>query len=200
MVATDFGRGPKGPGLDGQGGCAISLAVDWPARPAAYGGNGPPLAFSQRIILGGERHRLCGASFERKRMEAAGPNLLEDRARRLGHIRMVCHLPHAARTQWLLPLQRTAAIGIFQHGLRDGTPGHPERTVSVASADEPISLVSKIAGQSPDRALAAFSRDARFPRVSDLPCGSGRHHWIWAQHESYRAGHGQHPPARMDSW
>jgi hypothetical protein len=110
-------------------------------------------------------------------MEAAGSNLLENCPRCLGHLRVVCHFSHAARAQRLLPLQRAAATRLFQQGVHSRSAGHPERTVNVASAGEPVSFVSEIAGQPADRTLAALSGDARFRRVSDHSCSAGRHHW-----------------------
>ena len=100
---------PHGPRLDGQGRFPLPLALDRPARLPAHHRHGPALALPQRAVLGGQRRGLRGPAVRHRPVEAAGADLLAGRARCLGRLRPLRHLPPAAGAERLLPLQRRSS-------------------------------------------------------------------------------------------
>ena len=105
---------PDGPGLDGQGRRPLPLALDRPARLPAHHRHGPALALPQRAVLGGQRPDLRGPAVRHRPVAATRADLLAGRARRLGRLRPLRHLPPSAGAGRLLPLQRAPAVGLLR--------------------------------------------------------------------------------------
>ena len=105
--------------------------------------HGPALALPQRLVLGGQRPGLRGPAVRHRAVEAAGADLLADRARRLGRLRPLRHLPPAAGAGRLLPLQRAPATGVLRGGVRPGPAGDPDRPLDVAGLHQPVPVVSR---------------------------------------------------------
>ena len=72
--------------------------------------------------------------FAHRPVEAPGADLLANRARRLGRLRPLRHVPPAAGAERLLPLQRPPATGVLRGGVRPGAAGDPDRALDVAGA------------------------------------------------------------------
>ena len=76
----------------------------------------------------------------------AGTGIVADRARRLGHLRALRHVPHACGTEHFLSLQRTPAVVVFRGAVHPGAAQHFDRTLDVTRVSEPVYLVSQVAG------------------------------------------------------
>ena len=186
-------RSAQGPRLDGQGRLPLPLALDRPARLPAHHRHGPALALPQRAVLGGQRPGLRRPAVRHRPVAATGADLLADRARRLGRLRPLRHLPPAAGAERLLPLQRAPATGVLRRGVRPGTPGDPDRPLDVAGLDEPVQVVSEAARQPADRPLDPLPRHVRLRRLPRRSRGDGGAHRVRPEHEPHRRGHGRQP-------
>ena len=137
---------------------------------------------------------LRGPAVRHRPVAATGADLLADRARRLGRLRPLRHLPPAAGAERLLPLQRPPAIVLLRRGVHPGTPGDPDRPLDVAGPDEPVQVVSEAARQPADRPVAPLPRHVRLRRLPRRPCDDGGAHRVRPEHEPHRRGHRRHPP------
>ena len=164
VAPAHAGRGAQGPRLDGQGRLPLPLPLDRPARLPAHRRHGPALALPQRLVLGGQRPGLRGPAVLHRAVEAPGADVLADRARRLGRLRPLRHLPPAAGAKRLLPLQRPPATGVLRGRVRPGPAGDADRPVDVAGLHGPVHVVSdscpatgKSAGRSTSSSCAPSS-------------------------------------------
>ena len=196
VAPAHAGRGAEGPRLDGQGRLPLPLPLDRPARLPAHHRHGPALALPQRAVLGGQRRGLRGPAVRDRPVEAPGARLLANRARRLGRLRPLRHVPPAAGAERLLPLQRPPATRVLRRGVRPGAAGDPDRALDVAGADEPVHVVSEAARQPADRPVASLPRHVRLRHLPRRPCDHGGDHRVCPEHEPHRRGHRRHQPDR----
>ena len=180
---------PQGPRLDGQGRLPLPLALDRPARLPAHHRHGPALALPQRAVLGGQRRGLRGPAVRHRPVAATGADVLADRARRLGRLRPLRHLPPAAGAERLLPLQPAPAVGVLRGGVRPGTPGDPDRPLDVAGPDEPVQVVSEAARQPAGRPVDPLPHHVRLRRLPRRSRDDGGAHRVRPEHEPHRRGH-----------
>src|ERR1019366_456212 len=150
VAPADANRSASGSRVDGQGGLALPIALDWIARWSAPGWHGAALAFPQCAVLGGQRRSLCGPAVRHRTVEAFSANVLANCAGRVGLLRPLRYFSFATGAGQFPALQRAAATDVLHRGFHPCAAGNLERSFDVARLDEPVPVVSQAAGKPSD--------------------------------------------------